>query len=420
MNISLVLPISILIGFTALMKHLQKSWLAPGTFFAVLWTFFVVTPIVFAPSYPVFPFGIWVITIFVFAVSMGSVLANQFQNKINIQIEDESISIIHRFLFLATFILTIISSMGLIFLFFFGVSRFNLSNSIIDFLVLPNQFSMDRYHGAVVIPQTVRLMMYLLYPASLMGGIAFINVSKKWQKIFLIIPIVLSIGFAFLLTTRSTILLSVILWSSGLFTSKIFHHDGKTKILKFQSLIILIFTFAGFTGIFILTAWLRDAGGEIFIDAMIDNVSAYFFGYLSSFTQWIQVYNQKNILFGMVTFAGPADLLGLTERELGFYNEVSVLGESHTNIFTALRGIIHDFSIIGGFLYFGIFGFIGTMAYNACFNKRILWIIPLSIFYAFTIYSPLISIFNYNSILFSWIILGFTIIISPIFKRYMI
>jgi len=105
---------------------------------------------------------------------------------------------------------------------------------------------------------------------------------------------------------------------------------------------------------------------------------------------------------------------------LGFYNEVSVLGESHTNIFTALRGIIHDFSIIGGFLYFGIFGFIGTMAYNACFNKRILWIIPLSIFYAFTIYSPLISIFNYNSILFSWIILGFTIIISPIFKRYMI
>jgi oligosaccharide repeat unit polymerase len=182
----------------------------------------------------------------------------------------------------------------------------------------------------------------------------------------------------------------------------------------------LIFTFAGFTGIFILTAWLRDAGGEIFIDAMIDNVSAYFFGYLSSFTQWIQVYNQKNILFGMVTFAGPADLLGLTERELGFYNEVSVLGESHTNIFTALRGIIHDFSIIGGFLYFGIFGFIGTMAYNACFNKRILWIIPLSIFYAFTIYSPLISIFNYNSILFSWIILGFTIIISPIFKRYMI
>jgi oligosaccharide repeat unit polymerase len=119
-----------------------------------------------------------------------------------------------------------------------------------------------------------------------------------------------------------------------------------------------------------------------------------------------------------VTFAGPADLLGLTERQLGFYNEISILGTSHTNIFTALRGVIHDFSILGGFLFFSFFGFIATLALNQCRQKKIFWIIPLSAFYAFTIYSPLISIFNYNSILFSWILLGGTIFTTPIIKRF--
>ncbi|MDD9880038.1 MAG: oligosaccharide repeat unit polymerase, partial [Candidatus Marinimicrobia bacterium] len=172
-----------------------------------------------------------------------------------------------------------------------------------------------------------------------------------------------------------------------------------------------------FTGIFVITSWLRNAGSELFLDSVVENVSAYFFGYLSSFTQWIQMYHQNGMTFGLVTFAGPADLLGLTERDLGFYNEISILGTAHTNIFTALRGIIHDYTIIGGFLFFGVMGLIASVATKEIQSKNYLWIVPLSAFYAFTLYSPLISIFNYNSILFSWVIMAIIMISTPMIKR---
>ena len=138
------------------------------------------------------------------------------------------------------------------------------------------------------------------------------------------------------------------------FAAKILKQDEKVNFFKIQSLLLTLFFGATFIGIFILTAWLREAGGEFIFSAMVENIRAYFFGYLSSFTQWAQNYNYDNLSMGLITFAGPADLMGLTDRGLGFYNEISILGESHTNIFTALRGIIHDYSIFGGFIFFSI------------------------------------------------------------------
>ena len=276
---------------------------------------------------------------------------------------------------------------------------------------------MDRYHGAVVIPPAVRTMMYLVYPASLMGGITFDSINSKWGKSLLLLPIFVAVFYAFLLTTRSTILLSMILWFSGWLTMKFYWIKVKKQKNRFKSIILSIIVMIVFTGIFVITAWLRDAGGELFLDSVVENVSAYFFGYLSSFTQWIQMYHQNGMTFGLVTFAGPADLLGLTERDLGFYNEISILGTAHTNIFTALRGIIHDFTIIGGFLFFGVMGLIASVATKEIQSKNYLWIVPLSAFYAFTLYSPLISIFNYNSILFSWVIMAIIMISTPMIKR---
>ena len=412
-----ILPITVLIGFTAILKRIYSSWLSPPVFFASLWTFFIIAPLIFAPKYPINSFGLWVIIFFVFAVGLGSFIGNN-KNKESVKINYNVINAkIFKSLFFIILIMILLSFIGLILLFFFGLSRFNLSNSLIDLLLLPNQFSMDRYSDVVVMPPTIRLLMYFLFPASLMSGVIFRNVKKRWKKIILYLPTLLSVGYAFLLTTRSTIILSLVLLVSGFFTSKILNHEEKTSLLKIKSLVTIFVTGITFMGIFILTAWLREAGGEFIITAMIENVRVYFFGYLSSFTQWVQNYNNDYFSMGLITFAGPADLLGLTERGLGFYNEISILGQSHTNIFTALRGIIHDYTILGGFIFFLIFGVISTFAYNRCLEKNILWIIPLSIFYAFTIYSPLISIFNYNSIIAAWIILAGSILFSPVIIR---
>ena len=417
MSISNILPLTLLIGFTVIFKKLNFSWLSPPVFFSSLWSFFIIAPLIFAPQYPMNAFGLWIITFFVFAVGMGSF----FGNFINKRFISNTIKIINRKTFKALFFLVIVmiclSFTGLILLFFFGLSRFNLSNSLIDLLLLPNQFSTDRYSDVAVMPISIRLLMYFLFPASLIGGVVFRYFKIRWRKVILLLPILLSVGYAFLLTTRSTMILSFVLWISGLFASKILNREEKTNFFKIRSLVSTSLLGISFIVIFVLMAWLREAGGEFIFAAMVENVRAYFFGYLSSFTQWAQNYNFENLSMGLITFAGPADLMGLTDRGLGFYNEISILGESHTNIFTALRGIIHDYSIFGGFIFFLFFGFLSTMAYSRCLQNEILWIIPLSIFYAFTIYSPLISIFNYNSIIAAWVILAFSILFMPVIKR---
>ncbi len=417
MNLINIFPLITLLGFTVLLKRLYSSWLSPPVFFSSLWSFFILAPLIFAPQYPINSFGLWIITFFVYAVGTGSFLAKSFyKNRINInsgKINDKTIKPLY-FMVKGMILLSLI---GLVLLFYFGLSRFNLSNSLIDLLLLPNQFSMDRYTDVVVMPTSIRILMYFLFPASLIAGIVLRFIDNRWKKAVLFLPILLSIGYAFLLTTRSTIILSLVLWFSGFFAAKILKQEEKTNLFNIQSILLTIFFSASFIGIFVLTAWLREAGGEFIISAMVENIRAYFFGYLSSFTQWAQNYRHSYLTMGLITFAGPADLMGLTVRGLGFYNEISILGESHTNIFTALRGIIHDYSILGGFIFFLLFGFLSTLAYMKCIQNQILWIIPLSIFYAFTIYSPLISIFNYNSIIASWVILAISILFLPVIRR---
>ena len=411
------LPLITLFSFALILKRLNSSWLSPPVFFSSLWSFFILVPLIFAPQYPISSYGLWIITLFIYGLGIGSFIGNNFSNN---QIVPNAILLDKKTfkpLFLIVEAMIILSLIGLILLFYFGLSRFNLTNSFIDLLLLPNQFSMDRYTDVVVMPISIRLMMYFLFPASLTAGVVFRFVDKRWKKTVLLLPIFLSIGYAFILTTRSTIILSLVLWFSGFFAAKILKHDEKVNFFNIQSLLLTLLFSASFIGIFILTAWLREAGGEFIFSAMVENIRAYFFGYLSSFTQWAQNYNYDNLTMGLITFAGPADLVGLTDRGLGFYNEISILGESHTNIFTALRGIIHDYSIFGGFIFFLLFGLLSTLAYRKCIQNKILWIIPLSIFYAFTIYSPLISIFNYNSIIAAWVILAISILFMPVIRR---
>ena len=85
---------------------------------------------------------------------------------------------------------------------------------------------------------------------------------------------------------------------------------------------------------------------------------------------------------------------------------------SETNIFTAFRGIIYDFSIPGALVISFFTGFLGSIIYMKASSGKFVAMILLSMIYAFIFYSPLISIFHYNSILISWIIAFIIFIIN--------
>ena len=64
----LVYPIVSLIFVAGLSRYITKSWLSPGAFFSLCWTFFLFVPIIFAPDYKVDQLGIWFIFLSIFVI----------------------------------------------------------------------------------------------------------------------------------------------------------------------------------------------------------------------------------------------------------------------------------------------------------------------------------------------------------------
>ena len=83
--------------------------------------------------------------------------------------------------------------------------------------------------------------------------------------------------------------------------------------------LILIFTI-----FFVFIQWLRQGMDAIIVDLLIERIRAYFFGYLSAFSQWLIGNIEINSYNGLITFAGPFNLIGIIDRPLGFYDPINI------------------------------------------------------------------------------------------------
>ena len=152
--------------------------------------------------------------------------------------------------------------------------------------------------------------------------------------------------------------------------------------------------------------------------SIINTIKSAVLGSTTVFTTWLQNYKQHSLAFGLYTFAGPMDIIGLNERQLGFYTEFVSLPNGYSNIYTAFRGLIHDFTLTGSILICFFIGILSQLSYQRCSDGNIIWIITLSIVFAFTLFSPFISVFSSNSVTMAWFISFFVLINKKITRSY--
>ena len=412
--IGIIIPL-ISLGFIGIFNRIYlKSWLAPASIFSMLWFLLLSTTLFVAPGFPIYPFGLWYILAISIALTLGSLLVPK-----NILPDSEkynTIEAIKLFFFtrsnlilLVIAIFCLISIVGIFVLLLFGVKRYGLSFNIYSIISLPGQLYDDRDAGILLIPWYIRYLTYFIMPSSLLGGI-LIPFEKYPRKIICYLPIILAILIGMVYTTRASILLSIILFISGLFSSYIILKNDDNYFLSFRS----FFNFASLL-IFLLSSWiflqwLRGGGDSEFIFyPIINSIKSAVLGSTTAFTTWLQNYKQYSLAFGLYTFAGPMDIIGLNDRQLGFYSEFISLPNGYSNIYTAFRGLIHDFSITGSILICFVIGIVAQLSYRRCRDGNVIWLIPLSLFFAFTFYSPFISIFSSNSVTMAWIISFFVL-----------
>ena len=398
---------------TLLTRKVTKSWLSPGVFFAISWTFFLIVPLLFATEYEVDHLGLWFITIFTMACSAGTIIG--YDESLNIRtVNYISInSLDYKFLFRFFLFFSTVGLFGLYLLFSYVLSNYNFGFYSMSLLSIPNLISVDRYSGDLNYPIIVKYSLYCIYPANLLGGLLFSQSGKSlMMRLLILSPLLLTFILGILEGARSGILLGLIIyfsaWLSTLKTKNLVNNKYFYLRIIFSGAIFIL----GFTLFFILVQWLRQGMDSIIIELLFNRIKAYFFGYLAAFSLWLSELENTSISGGLTTFAGPFNLIGIIDRPLGFYSPINISPYISTNIFTVFRGLIKDFSIPGAICIGFIIGFVSQLIFQKKSYGNIILTLPISMFYAFTLYSPLISIFHYNSISFSWIIVFLIVLLN--------
>ena len=403
------LPLIFVMCSAITVKSATNSWFSPGSLFSILAILFLSLPMIFASEFNINNYGIWYITILVMSFASGSVCStftyrSEFNIKRNVKADFSS-------LIIPLVIFNLISLSGLILLIFYLKSNYLNLNFNSEWFLIPNFISIDRYGGFLSYPLVIKYSLYFIYPGNIISAILLCNKNKGLALILIcLLPMIFSISLGFIEGSRTSILLGGTLFLSSWISTRTSINDGKLNISFYKIFIFMLLSILSFIILFSVIQWLRQGLDPLIFNLLVERIKVYFFGYLSAFTLWFSEVNNPFLPTSLLnTFAGPMNLLGLIERNLGFYIPLFINDETSTNIFTAYRSLVSDYSIFGSVLIFFIIGYFIQSEFQKIKKNIFDGIIPISVFYSFIIYSPLISVFHYNSIFFSWAIIYFII-----------
>ena len=417
------IPALLMVLLAILARVYGRSWLEPGAFFALMWTIFVLAPLVLAPDYYVWSGGVWWILVTVLTVCSGSwtaavMLRRRTRKKSDIEREPEDRSARRLDTRELGRMLVVFIGLGIAYSFFIIYAT---SNSLADFFSVDTFIQMAagisraRYSGESVAPSHFnQVFLIFVFVSPILGGILFAVRDNRRQAVLSLMSVLPGLLIFSIQTTRFTFLAAFILWAAAYLTFKVFTRGGANIFSPKRSLMIIgILCLA--VGLFVVGQSLRG-GKELSRETlsgmmMAPGTRVATLGYLSVFTSWLQAswgeheYTTPDL--GAYTLAGPFSLLGISQREQGLYADefYEVEPGGFTNIYTVLRGVIEDFTLPGSLVFFYVFGLLGGLAYKKTVNGEIRYTLPLLVFYAFTL-DYLSSLFTYTSIFFAVALAG--------------
>jgi len=272
-----------------------------------------------------------------------------------------------------------------------------------------------RYKEEYHFPLSVQMFLGLNYFAALINGVYFgyLYLNKKHQHFYLyFISILTSILIAIITTEKAVIIYTGLLFLSSFIVS--YNSLAKQEFkLSFKNslLFISLFTFMIFIFIYIQMSryGFSDMNG---VRHVVKLFKIYAFGHISAFTIWFNDYmsHYTPLGFGRFTFAGIFSFFHIYERKPGIFTDFSVISPDplFTNVYTAFRGLIIDFSVMGAILLIFIFSILGGIAYKNA-KESIFAFVYLILFYCITVLSLFTSLLNYNTLIAAFTLLGLTL-----------
>jgi oligosaccharide repeat unit polymerase len=304
-------------------------------------------------------------------------------------------------------IFTAVSTVGALYLVLWSFQQFDLTSSPLSFFALGHMWSALRYEEGIVEPWPVRLLVMWVYPAALFGGLASAVGAarrRRWLSLSAFFP---SILLALVVAARAGVLVAIVCWFAGYLAIASSKFPGGYSV--FQSRLVMRFAIIGTASMFffLIVDSIRgfDGSGPLQIVPEPLRLETYLFGSLAGFGQWLAAGQADPPRFGAYTFAGIFDLMGWSQRYVGLYEDVVTLQSGEpTNIYTAFRGLIQDFTLFGSALLSFTVGLASGYTYSLSCARVTHWLLLLAAFYAFAFFSPLVSVFNFNGVVLAWVV----------------
>lgn len=393
---ALLLMVVLLFLFVVVGKRVCKEWISPVYLCGTFWLTYTLFSYFFMRKlYHFSILGIAWINISVWAMLLFEQIGKR-KSRSTTQVSESPNSISN----ISWIYLKLCCFLGFL-AFIYQVSLYGFSFSSFTSLdalaTMNNTIAVARYTGNSITNIVTQILLIFVYAAPACGGFAFVYAESLKDKIWALVTFVPGFFMVLFTNTKAVIIGVVILWASAYLVSYYFRHKAAPKINIRVFLIVSIIGVILFSFLFLSMVLRIGEISENSINDVINKFKIYAFGSVQSFDWWCGNEYKPTYRFGVMTYLGIADFVGLAQKVQGVY---TAYAGTSSNVFTVFRGIIEDYGYWGGIIYLAIKSFLGGMAWRTvCGGKRIS-VLSLSYLVSeifFLLYGFIISPWTYMS-----------------------
>ncbi|HXO04846.1 MAG TPA: O-antigen polymerase [Candidatus Sulfotelmatobacter sp.] len=391
------LPWSVLFALSLIARIYQGSWLAPSAFVGLMWSAYSGLPLIVTRDH-ISPQSMWMLLVLIACLQVGAFLFVDPAGWKNTEVrlnQSALDSVGDRCLRLSLYFAAA-AMLGAAIYAAIWLRNLHLSFSLDGFFSLGG-IMYDIVVGGEPDPWWYRLLRMWVFPSVLLGGFASPLVRSRTKKLLALSGFFPSLFMGTAIASRFATLVAIACWMAGYLSMKCFVSRGRFRITtKFVAtlLIIVVAAVAMFAGLYAVRGRPFNDASEATVKIAADILS-----YLAVFDSYAKNHESQPLGFGAYTIGGVFEFLGLKDRIRNVNWELVDLESGITsNIYTAFRGLIDDFSFVGSMFLCLIAGAFVGRAYSQLCSGRISLLWVLTAYYAWVLFSPIVSAFYYNSV----------------------
>jgi len=371
------------------------TWVCPGALYGLYYSL-IISLALSLPGYPILPNGLYWIALSVFALILGCALGAGNRSVYRRKIRERGAVLppprIRLFIALC-------STLGFV------------------YVVVIHLFVRDYYH----IPLYIQALNPFIYIPGVLGGMYAGWDKAKHRLFFALLSILPEISYSVVTSGRSGLFNIGALFVGGYFSIRILFTQGQQALFSGKRLTVVAIAATALVTLSLMVTHFRGEKkqamqaseiGEVYAESLsTDSVGSSwrllrhgFTGGVPAFCVWFErAWSLPGPPhFGAHFFGGPLDLFGLSTREP--HDNIEIEPGVYTNVYTAFRPLIEDFTFGGSLLFLFLIGLIMGWAYRRIAFGGILPVPLLVMFYTDVGNGGMF--FRYNSMVLTYIFIA--------------